>query len=123
MPRYEFKCKICGCVVTQPTRELPLELLTGGCNFVRVWGFQYTPAMTEHYNPTTGSVVRTKSQFKDGLKQASERETARTGIPHNYVEVDPTDHKALGVTDEGLDATARRIMAEGKPTPKFPTLP
>lgn len=80
----------------------------------RVFGFSLVKPMQEHYNPTVGRVITNKRQFADGLKVASERETLRTGIEHKYVEVDPTDSKALGVTEEGLDTTARRLVAEGK---------
>jgi hypothetical protein len=140
MPQYEFKCRVCWLTITQQTRELPVgnhyhvrfPAPTGmpparpvhpyaaipeyaePCDFKRVFGFSVIQPMQEHYNPTTGSVVSNSRQFRDGLKIASERETARTGIEHNYVEVDPTDAKALGVTEEGLDSTARRLVAEGK---------
>lgn len=118
MPQYEFKCPECQHRYTVEDKDGPWYCLNHkygpSPRLKRVFGFSLVKPMQEHYNPTTGTVVSNSRQFRDGLKVASDRETARTGIEHNYVEVDPTDAKALGVTEEGLDTTARRLVAEGK---------
>lgn len=84
----------------------------------RVWGFQQAPGMPEHFNRSVGAVVSSHRQFERELRRASDEATERTGIEHRYVPVDPTDRRALGVTDAGLDATNRHRVAEGlKPVP------
>lgn len=66
---------------------------------------QIAPVMQAHWNASTGTIVSSPKQFERELKRSSEEATERTGIPHNYVPVDVSDTTALGVTDEGLDAT------------------
>lgn len=50
---------------------------------------------------------------RDQLKMTADRQTERTGIPHNYSPVDLRDKEALGVTSEGLDSTYDRLRRIG----------
>lgn len=61
-----------------------------------------------------GEHVHSRRQFADKLKAASDRQSARTGLAHNYVPIDLRDREACGVTDEGLESTARAEVAAGK---------
>lgn len=70
--------------------------------------------MPEHFAHSVGKVVRGRKHFREELQRASDAATARTGVPHRFEPVDLRDREALGVTDEGLDATARRAVAEGR---------
>lgn len=70
--------------------------------------FQYSRPMQEHYNASVGRGVNSRRDFTEELKRQSERATLETGVEHNYVEVDPSDKTALGVTDEGLYETEKR---------------
>lgn len=113
---YEYKCRQCGYRVDLTTLTGPYSCpnCEGGV-VKRVFSFNVQPSMAEHYNPSVGTVVSSKRQHFDLLKRQSEAATIRTGIPHNYVPVDPADSRAVfGVTDEGLDATRAREVEDGK---------
>lgn len=101
MPFYEYRDPDSGNTVL--SEERGDWLMVDGRRWKRVWGFHMARVWHEHWNPSTGSVVSSRQQFRDDLKRRSEEATERTGIPHNFVEVDITDKKALGVTDEGLE--------------------
>lgn len=83
-------CSICGSIMRR------------GCSF------SFRRPMQEHFNTSTGTYVSNNRQFTDDLKRKSEEASLRTGMDHNFVPVDITDMKALGVTDEGLEETHRR---------------
>jgi hypothetical protein len=74
----------------------------------RVWSVRFGSVLHEHYNHSVGKPISSHRQYADELKRLSEQQTERTGIPHNYVPVDLSDTRACGVTDEGLEETARR---------------
>lgn len=86
----------------------------------REWSISFHREIPEHFNKSTGRIVRTRKQFAEQLKVAGDAYTARTGIDCNYVPVDHTDVNTLHVTGEGLDDTNRRLRAEGSPTIKVP---
>ncbi len=130
MNRYEYRCKRCGTTVRSDVRadtngwcleHSPAEPMR------RVWGFSLTPIMHEHYNPSTNTVVSSRRQHLDHLKQAEEAANAprtiydSTGQPypvtppeHHFVPVDLRDKAACGVTNEGLDSTYDALRREGR---------
>lgn len=67
----------------------------------------------EHFNPTVGKVVTSKRSFADELKRAGEEQTARTGIPNNYVPVEIGDMEPKNL--DGLEAQNRRHRELGTP--------
>jgi DNA-directed RNA polymerase subunit RPC12/RpoP len=81
------------------------------------------PIMQEHFNAAVNKPISSNRQFVDELKRKSEEMSARTGMEHRFVPVDMGDQKGLGVTDEGLDATAkvRRDKGRDLPTKKIIT--
>lgn len=93
----------------------------------RVWGFAFKPIMHGHYNNAVGGYVSSEAQFRSELARASEAaSTPHTIIDdvgekheiakpqHNFVPVDWRDKEALGVTNQGLDATYDRMIQQGR---------
>lgn len=62
---------------------------------------------------TTGQWVSDRKQFREQLHVAGEESTEREGYQQNFIEVDPSDRDALGLTDEGLDSTHDRHVQLG----------
>lgn len=83
----ERQCKECG----EPT--------------ARLFSFSERNDLPPHFNQSAGQYVTGQKSLDDSFKRQSELQTARTGIDHNYVAVDPRDKDRLGITDEGLGAT------------------
>ena len=79
-----------------------------GVSFPRVWQDIGIP------NPTTGQVESDPRKFREHLHVASREMEERLGMKVDYQPVDMTDKDALGVTDEGMDATHDRAVAEGR---------
>lgn len=79
-----------------------------GTSFATVWQHTDIP------NLTTGRVETDPKKFAIHLREQSEIMGERLGMKVDYQPVDMTDKDALGVTDEGLDATHDRAVAEGR---------
>lgn len=105
MAIYEYHCKICGNTIyrTRPADNTNCDLCFGMAK--RVWSVQMAPVMQAHFNTSTGTMISDPRQFERELRDKSEIQTERTGIPHSYVPADRSDIKKLGVTDEGLQST------------------
>lgn len=107
MPSYEYGCRTCGSIITVYHGGAPPKMPPNCPNChtqpSRRFGFN-TPSPNSsfqtHFNNSVGKVVRNPQEFKDELKRASEAQTLRTGVEHNYVPRDPRDK--VGVTEEGL---------------------
>lgn len=115
MPIYEFKCRVCN-TVYQSMRALGdtrPPTCPCGSSTKRV----FSPPAINVYQAfeTQGVEITSDRQHRDHLKAQSEAQESRTGIPSNYVPVHPADAKEVyGITEEGLDTTYRREVAEGK---------
>lgn len=68
------------------------------------FGFHRFP---EHFNHSVGKPVSSSKQFTQELRRASEEATERTGVPHDYQPVHPSEVQPAG-GGVGLDKTARR---------------
>lgn len=85
-----------------------------------MWRRKYRPPATPkpfqpHFNPSVGQYVHTMSDFRSALSALSDANEARTGHPSRLVPVDPADMRAAaGVTDDGLEATERRLRDTGR---------
>lgn len=124
---YAYKCRECGARAESATRadRLPEFVhlrqdtdVEVGCpgSFTRDYsGLQFAGVMQEHYNFTTHSAISSNRQFSDQLKRISDERSNELGMEHRFEPVDPVDKKALGVTDEGMDATNRQRRKEGLP--------
>lgn len=81
----------------------------------RIFSFSKPPAFEEHFNLTTGTVTSSARAHANELKRMSEEASARTGMPHNFVPVHPSEaREAYGITDEGLDSTYRKEVETGQ---------
>lgn len=57
------------------------------------------------YNPAVGKEVTSGKQFREELKIASERETLRTGMAHDFQPIDLRDHQPKNL--DALEHTNR----------------
>ncbi len=79
-----------------------------GTFFAQVWQDTDTP------NLTTGRVETDQRKMATYLRDRSDQESERLGMKVDMQIVDPTDRDALGVTDEGLDATHDHAVRTGQ---------
>lgn len=129
MTQYRYQCNRCRATMASSLfqgiggqHEVPCIVCNG--DMIRVASVNFIKPMKEHYNPSVGKHISTMREFRDGLKRGAEEEYLQTGMEHTYVEVDPTDKKSLGVTDEGLDDQQKRHRELGwtePPTTKIIT--
>lgn len=116
MPIYAFKCSFC-CEELTTSRPMAAQTLTKTCpncdlEAPRSWTPVAVFRFEEHFSPSIGKHVSSKRQYEQELKRAAEEQTARDGIPRNYVPVDLRDVKPSG---EGTDEQARVHRAKGTP--------
>lgn len=118
MPLYDFRCPACGDFeLFQPITATTRVTYCPRCgHFSRkvLAPPAIKTSMPEHFNAALGSYVSSEAEYRDGLKEASEKASQRAGYDMNFTPVDLHDRAALGVTDEGLDATHRRRVAQGR---------
>lgn len=69
--------------------------------------------MEEHFNVAVGRPIHSDAQFRSELARKSDQMSEQTGMDHRYVPVDMRDRAANGVTDEGLDTTAKMKRDSG----------
>jgi hypothetical protein len=92
-----------------------------------VWGFVFKTPFQPHFNPSLGVAVNSESQYRSELARISEQQSRpgtvydADGNPHtverplhNYQPVDIRDKAALGVTNDGLDATYDAWKKQGR---------
>lgn len=100
MPAYEYRCRACGMAETWDAPVSDRDHLLGlGCvhcgtgRLKRVYSFAPAPVMHEHFNDTVGKPISSMRQFRDEVARMNERNTLRTGIPHNAEPCHPMDIK------------------------------
>ena len=117
---YDYVCGQCNATIesrefakigaAHPSNHCPL------CEGV-LWRAASMPAfkhgMEEHFNVAVGRPIRTDAQFRSELSRKSDEISERTGTDHKFAPIDIGDKEACGVTDEGLDATAKRRQDSG----------
>lgn len=81
----------------------------------RIYGFNFKPAMQEHFNQTVGKPVSSMRKFTDELKRASDQASIETGMEHRYAPLEYGDHQAFGATNEGIEESNRKRAAAGHP--------
>lgn len=101
MPLYSFRCDQCGNAqtISSSIRDYP-DVPAAMCMVCKAGEMkrdykadkpQPAPMWPEHYNPSTGTVVRSRRQMQDDLNRGAEEQFERTGIPSNPVVVDRAD--------------------------------
>jgi hypothetical protein len=114
---YDYRCPSCNLLVQSLHRADTLDRPCTRCGHEkhkRVWGFRMGRVMHEHFNASVGRPISDPKQFRAELRRKSDEMSERTGMVHNYVEVDPSEPASLGVTAEGLDETARAKHDSGE---------
>lgn len=136
MPTYKYQCDGCGAerleVMTfaehdkffagEHWRSIECEKSVQDwlCGWWRqVYDFQFSRGMAEHFNHSLGTHVSTERAANDNLKRLADENSARHGYDHQYELVDPRDKDSVGVTDQGLEATEKRAVDEGRVQPKL----
>lgn len=114
MPRYEWKCKLCGEHYDVMQYKEALFCLKCDVPLARVYGFAYKRGFQAHYNPSVGKYVQTETQFADELKRESEKQWLERGIETRLVPIDPRDTAKTGATAEGLENTFRQRRDTGQ---------
>lgn len=131
MTIYGYQCRECGQGYTSEFRGDVLMVVSddpeldgmfaechcGNGSIKRKYSISTTAMMHEHMNASTGSLISSPSQFRRELREMSDRETERTGIPCSYEPIDPEEARAQVVASDGvgLDATNRVRVNEGQP--------
>jgi putative FmdB family regulatory protein len=115
MPVYEYKCA--DCRVLEALHRPLGQTASPNCRncgvaMKRKFSFALRPILHEHYNPSVGQVVSSHRQHKALLREKSDEMAERLGMDVNYQPIDPRE--APGVTEEGLEATNRRRVNEGR---------
>lgn len=109
MREFQYLCPGCGRAIIT---NAPADSAACPCGNLarRDFSFGVTRSIPEHFNTSTGTYVTNERQLRDVLKVQSEETSHRLGIEHNFEYLSPhdmADSSAHGVTEEGLDATAR----------------
>lgn len=120
---YSFLCEPCDAEIIlreyQPIGASPSATcpLCGG----RIKRMVSSPSIVHgtepHFNVATNTFIQSDSHYKSELSRLSDEMSERTGANHKYVPVDLREREALGVTDEGLDTTAKRMRDSGETMP------
>lgn len=128
MPIYEFKCTAgCGNIeqyrisIQAYSKIGDLDMTCLRCRrgaMVRKFSFAIKPSMPDHYNTSAGTYVSSERQLNDEFKRLSDEASARVGMEHRFVPVDPRDKDRLGVTDAGLKETYDRRKQLGMKIPE-----
>lgn len=118
MAIYEYECRACRARALSELRGDFLRECECGGRLTRKFSVAMHRPMHEHFNASVQKPISSMRQFESELARRSEELSVKTGIEHRFAPVDPTDRKALGVTDDGLAATNRaRVAAGQKPVP------
>lgn len=114
MPEYSFRCP-CGAELST-SRPMTADTQRKyhdacGLDAQRIYSDFSFRRFQEHFSPAVGKVVSSEKEFRDDLKKASEQATARTGIEHNFVPMDPPklEDGAPGLAEQ---ARVRRKMGD-----------
>lgn len=134
MPAYDYKCQRTGCgyrftlhcSVNDPdkaeydARKIHCPDCTAAGfapppRLRRVFGFQMPRVWHAHFSDTTGTIVSSPADFKRQLREISERQTEKTGIPHDIQPADPA--VCAPSSEEGLRSQHDTAVALGMKEP------
>ena len=136
MPLYKFQCTGCGEramkemsfeehdeTMVKGEHELTLPFfherevdgmmrLCGA--WAQVFDFVFKRGTPDHYNHTVDAYVTGERDFNNKLKMQSDAMSERMGFTVDYEVIDPGEPEAYGVTQDGIEETERRAVAEGR---------
>jgi hypothetical protein len=127
MTIYGYECRQCGQKYTSEYRgDVLMEhdgehfVTCSGClndRIKRKYSVAVHRPMARHFNSTTQSEIGSQKQFERELKMQGEIAEEKSGVPTQYEIADPEMLRAQVESNqgEGLDATNKRLMNEGKP--------
>lgn len=100
---YDYKCRACGGKRTELATDLCLTCQCGGL-FKRDYSSTHisTAIFHGHFNHSVGRYVSSDADFRSALSEASDKESARTGVDHSYKPIDPRELKSQ-VSQEVLE--------------------
>jgi DNA-directed RNA polymerase subunit RPC12/RpoP len=111
MTLYSYRCDQCKRLFNTEHRGDSTTCSDCGARAIRRFTFYTASGMQEHFNAAAGEYVSNRQQLNDAFKRKSAEASARTGIDHEYVMVDPADMRdpsAHGVNEDNLETTRRR---------------
>lgn len=119
MPIYEYRCRTCNTteLCREPADDIgPCAVCDG--TMKRVWSVQFAPIMQEHFNLAVGKPISDRKQMDRELRRASELATERTGIPHNFVQIDGEEAKRAAGIDDEMQQQISEARRTGRPLPR-----
>lgn len=116
MPDYMFRCRLCGHVLSVfsaggPPAYKPEHCESFMARDYRSEMFAARKMYPAHYNPAVGEYVTSEKQFSDALKRGAEQASERTGIPHSYVPIHPSEAPKA---DEAREFSYRMAVETGQ---------
>lgn len=124
MKKQDYKCRACDVWWTgdwvdgDKPEEFPECPICGGPSG-KLYSFSTTRPLNINPHITGDPNVTSMRQLKESFKRRSEEAEMQTGLKHDFQPVDLRDREALGVTDEGLEPTYRRLHNEGRLKRRF----
>ena len=112
VPEFQYRCRGCNRLFASGERNDVTRCPRCNSAAARVFSFNVTTSMREHWNTAVGEYVSNSREMSDSLKRKSEEMSVRTGIDHDYQYVSPAemaDPSAHGASRENLEETNRRF--------------
>lgn len=112
MPLYEYEHKATGerVIVSDKDQKAIMDFRVKKGAYRRIFSFNLGPSFNA-VNPEDprAEPVTSKSKYRSELSRLSDEHSARhNGMEVNYQPVDLRDPKEVGVSDEGVEAAARK---------------
>jgi hypothetical protein len=123
MPRYTFRCNNCqeesyatyGFDVDTFALATPCDNPTCSGELQRViCSARFKRGLSDGYYSSVGGYARSKTDLQSQLSRKSDEVSERLGIDHNFKVADDPTPEFFGVTEEGLDSTARKKVESGQ---------
>lgn len=128
MPLYDYLCDSCGSRFEE-VFSIRSDSTTTPCTacasrgivslarkvITRFPGVTHGMVRETHFNTAVGGVVHSDAEFRSELSRRSDAESERNGFAVNFQAIDHRDAgEHLGVTQEGMDSTYAKEVADGK---------
>jgi putative FmdB family regulatory protein len=115
VPIYAYRCKECRNEEDHLYRSDDFTCDTCGGHLIRAYSFAQPSTFQPHFNASVGRYVRSDTDFRSALSEASDNASAYTGITHNFQPRDMHDTDGLGMSSgdvaEAKDTVARQRHA------------